>query len=61
MTWALLAGLVLAVVCVVRVRRRGKLFTVLRSEPISTMHMEISGRHTKKTRAALKAATAELW
>jgi hypothetical protein len=60
MTWALLAGLVLVVV-VVHFRRRRKLFMVLRSEPISTMHTEMSRRHTKKTRAALEAATAELW
>jgi hypothetical protein len=61
MTWVLLAGFVLVVVLVVRFRRRRKLFTVLRCEPISTMHTEMSRRHTKKTRAALEAATAELW
>jgi hypothetical protein len=61
MKWTLLAGLVLVVVFVVRFHRRRKLFTVLRSEPISSMHAEMSRRHTKTTRAALEAATAELW
>ncbi len=41
-------------------RRRRVLFTVLPSESISTIHVQMSKRQTAKTRAALEAATATL-
>jgi hypothetical protein len=58
MTW-LLAGI--AFVVVLRfARRRRTLFTVLPSESISTIHVELSKRQTAKKRAALEAATDAL-
>jgi hypothetical protein len=59
MAWVLLAGL--AFVFVLRfARRRRRLFTVSRSESISTIHVEMSKKQTEKKRAALEAATAAL-
>lgn len=59
MAWALLAGV--AFVLVLRfARRRRKLFTVLPSESISTIHLEMTKKQSAKTRAALDAATAAL-
>jgi len=57
--WLLLAGL--AFFFVLRLaRRRRTLFTVLPSESISTIHVEMTRKHTAKKRAALAAATATL-
>ena len=59
MAWLLLAGI--AFVVVLRfARRRRTLFTVLPSESISTIHVELSKRQTAKKRAALEAATDAL-
>ena len=59
MAWLLLAGI--AFVVVLRfARRRRTLFTVLPSESISTIHVELSNRQTAKKRAAPEAATEEL-
>ena len=59
MAWLLLVGI--AFVVVLRfVRRRRTLFTVLPSESISTIHVELSKRQTAKKRAALEAATDAL-
>jgi hypothetical protein len=59
MAWLLLVGI--AFVVVFRfARRRRTLFTVLPSESISTIHVEMTRKHTAKTRAALEAATAAL-
>ena len=59
MAWLLLAGI--AFVVVLRfARRRRTLFTVLPSESISTIHVELSKRRTAKKRAALEAATDAL-
>ena len=59
MAWLLLVGI--AFVVVLRfARRRRTLFTVLPSESISTIHVELSKRQTAKKRAALEAATEAL-
>jgi hypothetical protein len=59
MTWLLLAAVVVAVV--VRVgARRNRRFAVSPSNPISTFHMDVSRRQTRKTRDALDAASSTL-
>ena len=61
MGWVLLAGLAFASAFVLRfARRRRALFTVLPSESISTIHVEMTKRQNAKKRAALDAATAAL-
>jgi hypothetical protein len=59
MSSILLAGVVFAFVLRFAKRRRAR-FTVLPSESISTIHLEMSKRQTAKTRAALDAASAAL-
>jgi hypothetical protein len=59
MTWLLLSAIALAF-AVRFARRRRRIFTVAPSESISTLHLEMSRKHTTKTRAALDAATAAL-
>jgi hypothetical protein len=59
MAWVLLGGVAFALVLRL-VRRRRTLFTVLPSESISTIHVEMSKKHSAKTRAALDAATSAL-
>jgi hypothetical protein len=59
MTWLMLAAVVVAVV--VRVgARRNRRFAVSPSYRISTLHMDLSKRQTRKTRDALDAASSTL-
>jgi hypothetical protein len=59
MMWLLIAAV--ALVLVLRlVRRRRTLFTVLPSDSISTIHVEMTRKHTAKTKAALESATESL-
>lgn len=58
MMWFLLAAVALAIV--VRVARRSRRFAVSPSFPISTFHMDLSRRQTRKTKAALDAASSTL-
>jgi hypothetical protein len=59
MVWVLLAAVAFAIVLRFA-RRRRTLFSVVPSESISTIHVELSKRQTARTRAALDAATAAL-
>lgn len=59
MAWLLLAGLVFFLMLRFEKRHRA-LFTVLPSESISTIHMEMTRKHTAKKGAALAAAIAAL-
>jgi hypothetical protein len=60
MTWFLVVAAV-AVIFVVRLAlRRQRRFPVSRSEAVSTLHMDMSRKHTKETRAALDAASSTL-
>jgi hypothetical protein len=58
MVWLVLAAVALAVV--VRASRRGGRFAVSPSYPVSTLHMDLSKKQTRKTRAALDAASSTL-
>jgi hypothetical protein len=60
MAWWLLLAALAVVLVLAAARRRRTLFTLLPSESISTIHVELSKKHTAKTRAALDAATAAL-
>lgn len=61
MTWFLLAAAVAVVVAVVLARRGGpRPIRVTRSEPISTLHVGASRKHSKETRSALDAASSTL-
>jgi predicted site-specific integrase-resolvase len=59
MSWVVLGVIVFAVVVRLAKRRRAQ-FTMLPSEPLSTMHLQMAKKHTSKTRAALDAATSSL-
>lgn len=59
MSWVLLGIVVFAVVVRLAKRRRAQ-FTMLPSEPLSTMHLQMAKKHTSRTRAALDAATSSL-
>ncbi len=59
MKWFLLAGLILAIAARLA-RHRQRRFTVSRSDPVSTLHMDMSKKQSKKTRAALDAASSDL-
>ena len=59
MIW-FIVGVVVLGLAVRLLRRRRALFMVLPSESISTMHLEMSKRHSAKTRAALDVATEAL-
>ena len=59
MTWVVLGVVVFAVVVRLAKRRRSQ-FTMLPSEPLSTMPLPRAKKHTSKTRAALDAATSSL-
>jgi len=59
MIWFLLGGAMLAI-AVRLLRRRRALFPVLPSEPVSTMHLELSKRQSARTRQALDVATQAL-
>jgi hypothetical protein len=60
MAWVLLGVVVLAFVVRILARRRRDLFTISRSDSISTMHGGRSSKQTKATKAALDAATQSL-
>jgi len=59
MTWFLLAAVVL--VLAIRLARHGRRrFSVSRSEPVSTLHLDMSRKQSRQTRAALDAASSTL-
>jgi hypothetical protein len=58
MLWLVLAAVALAIV--VRASRRSRRFAVTTSYPVSTLHMDLSRKQTRKTRAALDAASSTL-
>jgi len=60
MVWVLLGVVVLAFVFHSGARRRRDIFTIARSQPISTIHSGRSGKHSRATKAALDAATQSL-
>jgi hypothetical protein len=55
MVW-LVASALVVLFAVPLARRRRKLFVVLPSEPISTMHTAMSRKRTQRTRSAIQAA-----
>ncbi|MFL5264766.1 MAG: hypothetical protein ACJ79R_02400 [Anaeromyxobacteraceae bacterium] len=59
MSWVVLGVIVFAVIVRLAKRRRAQ-FTMLPSEPLSTMHLQMAKKHTSRTRAALDAATSSL-
>jgi hypothetical protein len=58
MKWLLLAVVVLAF-AVRFARRRGR-FAVSPSDPVSTLHLDMSRKQSKETKAALDAASSTL-
>jgi hypothetical protein len=60
MAWLLLLGGFAFIIVLRLARRRRAQFTVRPSEPISTIHLEMSKKQTAKVRAALDAATSAL-
>jgi hypothetical protein len=58
MQWVLLAAV--AVLIVVRFARRGRRFAVSASPPVSTLTLDVSRRQSRKTKAALDAASSTL-
>ena len=59
MTWFLLAAVALALV-VRFARHRHRRFVVSHSQPISTLHVNLSRKQSIKTKAALDAASSTL-
>lgn len=59
MTWFLLAA-VTALFAARLARRRHRRFPISQSDAVSTLHMDMSRKHTKETRAALDAASSTL-
>jgi hypothetical protein len=60
MVWALLALVVLVFAIPRLARRRRGVFAVSLLDPISTMRVELSRKHSGKKKAALDAATTVL-
>ncbi len=59
MTWFLLAAVTLAF-AVRFARHRHRRFAVSPSDPVSTLHVGLSRKHSSKTKAALAAASSTL-
>jgi hypothetical protein len=61
MVWVIAAAFLVGFVLLPLTARRSRgLFTVLPSEPISTMHIHMAKKHTVSTKNALEAATRTL-
>jgi hypothetical protein len=59
MAWLPVAGLAFFILFRL-VRRRRKVYMALPSQPFSTIRVQVSKKHTAKTRAALEAASSTL-
>lgn len=59
MTWFLLAAVVVALAALLA-RRRPRRVAVFPSHPVSTLHVDMSRRQSKRTKDALAAASATL-
>ncbi len=60
MTWALLTVLVVALLVPVLSRRRRRLFTASRCDPISSLPVELSRKTSRRMKEALDAANSVL-
>jgi hypothetical protein len=58
MMWLLLAVVVLAFA--IRFARRHRRFAVSPSDPVSTLHLDMSRKQSRETKAALDAASSTL-
>jgi hypothetical protein len=60
MTWFLLAAVVLAITARFARHRHTRGFAVSPSHPVSTLHLNLSRKHSNRTKAALDAASSTL-